>query len=219
MIARNSRGVLAGIADDHDVTAAAFLLVFEKPVQVVAADFFFALDDELHVHRQRADRLQPRLDRLDVRVHLPLVVGGAAGVDAAITDGRLEGGRLPAIERIGRLHVVVTVDQGRRRSRGTRPFAVHDRMPGGLDQFRRQSRCFETFLHKPGCLADIVAVPRVGTDAGDPQQILQFVDEAVGVLFEEGFDLGESLGRIHVGAPGNQSCGNSGATDTVCPNG
>ena len=63
---------------------------FEEIVEVVAADFFFAFDDELHVDGQPAVRLQPGFDRFDVREHLPFVVGRAAGVDVAVANRRLE---------------------------------------------------------------------------------------------------------------------------------
>jgi hypothetical protein len=73
---------------------------------------------------------QVRLDRLEVHEHLPLVVGRPARVDLAVADGRLEGRRLPQLERIDRLHVVVAVEEDGRRTLGAEPLGVDDGMPG-----------------------------------------------------------------------------------------
>ena len=106
----------------------------DEVVEMLAADFLLALDDELHVHRQASVLLQVRFDRLEVHEHLALVVGGAARVDLAVADRRLERRRLPEIQRIDRLHVVVAVEQNRRRTRRAEPVAVHHRIAGRLDQ-------------------------------------------------------------------------------------
>ena len=101
---------------------------------MLGADFLFAFDDQLDVDRQLAGLLEVRLDRLEVHEHLALVVGGAARVDLAVADRRLERRRFPQIERIDRLHVVVAVEQDRRRARRMEPVAVDDRIAGRLDQ-------------------------------------------------------------------------------------
>src|SRR5690606_34597280 len=80
----NTGGVLGGVADHDDVAGETLAIGVEKPVEVVAADFFFAFDDEFDVDRQPAVGLEPSLDRFDVRIHLPFVVGRAAGVDVAV---------------------------------------------------------------------------------------------------------------------------------------
>ena len=72
---------------------------------------------------------------LDEGHHLALVVAGAAGADdlAPVRQRRhprLERRRLPQLERIDRLHVVVTVEQHVRRAVGLRRVGEHDRMAG-----------------------------------------------------------------------------------------
>ena len=62
----------------------------DELVEMHAADFLFAFDEEPDVQRQAAGLLQEGLDRLDVHEHLALVVGRAARVDLAVTDRRLE---------------------------------------------------------------------------------------------------------------------------------
>ena len=98
------------------------------------ADFLFAFEDDLDVHRQAAVLLQVRLDRLEVHEDLALVVGRAARVDLAVAHRRLERRRLPQVERIDRLHVVVAVEEDRRRAGGAEPVAVDDREARRLDQ-------------------------------------------------------------------------------------
>ena len=94
------------------------LVGLDEVVQVGAADFFFAFEDQLDVHRQAAVLLQVRFDGLEVHEHLALVVGRAARVDLAVADRRLERRRLPQVERIDRLHVVVAVEENGRRRLG-----------------------------------------------------------------------------------------------------
>ena len=104
----------------------------DEVVEVRAADFLLALEHHLDVDRQRARLRQRRLDGLEVHEDLALVVGRPARVDRALADGGLEGRRLPQVQRIDRLHVVVPVEQHRRRAGRAEPLAVHDRMSGRL---------------------------------------------------------------------------------------
>ena len=65
---------------------------------------------------RRAVLFQVRFDRLEVHEDLALVVGRPARVDLAVADRGLERRRLPQVERIDRLHVVVAVEEDRRRA-------------------------------------------------------------------------------------------------------
>jgi hypothetical protein len=56
-----------------------------------------------------------RLQRLHVDPQLALVVDRPARVEVAVALGRFEGRRLPFVERVWRLHIVVSVKQHRRR--------------------------------------------------------------------------------------------------------
>ena len=114
---------------DHDHVGLQLVLVrADEVVEVRTADFLFALDHELHVHGQAAVLLHVRFDRLEVHEHLPLVVGRAARVDLAVANRRLEGRRLPQIQRIDRLHVVVPVEQDGGRLGRAEPVAIDDRI-------------------------------------------------------------------------------------------
>ena len=84
--------------------------------------------EELEVHRQAAVGGQQVADGRDLEVDLALVVGGAAGVQAAVANGRLERWGRPLLQRVGRLHVVVAV-HGDRRRLGPRPATRRRRQP------------------------------------------------------------------------------------------
>ena len=131
---RHAAGEHRGVRDDHDVGAELGLVRADEVVEVDAADLLFAFEDDLHVHRQAAVLLEMRLDRLEVHEHLALVVGRAARVDLAVADRRLERRRLPQLERIDRLHVVVAVEEDRRRAWRAQPVAVDDRIARRVDQ-------------------------------------------------------------------------------------
>ena len=107
------------VGDDDDVGCEVGLVVADEVVEVRAADFFFAFEDDLDVHRQPAVLLQVRLDRLEVHEDLALVVGGAARVDLAVADRRLEGRRLPQV----RADRPAARRSGRRRGSSARPGA------------------------------------------------------------------------------------------------
>ena len=120
---------------DHDDVGGQFVLVgLDEVVEIGGTDLFLTLEDDADVHRQAAVLLQMRLDGLEVHEDLALVVGGAARVDLAVADRGLERRRLPQVERIDRLDVVVAVEQDRRRALRRQPVAVDDRVARRLDQ-------------------------------------------------------------------------------------
>ena len=60
---------------------------------------------------------EKRLESLDVHVHLALVVDSSAGIEIAVALGGLEGRRLPLVEWIGRLDIVVSIAEAGRFAR------------------------------------------------------------------------------------------------------
>ena len=158
----------------------------DEIVEVFAPDLLFAFENDLDVHRQAAVLLQVRLDRLEVHEHLALVVGGAARVDLAVADGRLERRRLPQVQGIDRLHVVVAVEQDGRRPGRPQPVAVDDRIAGRLEQPDVLQPDAAHFVAAPfGTAADVGFVLGQRADARDGQQRLQFVDVSVAVDVDE----------------------------------
>ncbi|HET6507364.1 MAG TPA: hypothetical protein VFG42_11305, partial [Baekduia sp.] len=76
----------------------------------LAAGLLLALDRDADVDGQLAGGREVAGGGRQ-RQEVALVVGGAARVDAPVADGRLERRRVPEVERLGALDVVVAVDQ------------------------------------------------------------------------------------------------------------
>src|SRR5690348_14206503 len=66
--------------------------------------------------------------------NLAFVVYGPASVQLAIADSRLEGRRLPQLDRVHRLHVEMAIDDHRRRARPLKPLGIRGRMAARLQQ-------------------------------------------------------------------------------------
>ena len=107
--------------------ASSGLLSRTNSIEVKAADLLFAFENTLDVHRQPAGLLHVGLDGLEVHEDLPLVVGRPARVNLPLAHRRLERRRFPQVERVDGLHVVVAVEEDRRRARRVQPLAVDDR--------------------------------------------------------------------------------------------
>ena len=63
------------------------------------------------VERRPPRGVEDRLVGLEEAEHLPLVVGRPAGVELPVANRRLEGRAEPLVQRVGRLNVVVPVDE------------------------------------------------------------------------------------------------------------
>ena len=148
----------------------------DKGGQVRAADLLLALDDALEVDRRGAGRPLKGLDRLDVDVGLALVVRGAPGEQVIAGHRRLKGRRLPLLQRVGWLDIIVAVDQDRRRLRAGRQPLGHDhRMSRGGDHLGLLKAGGLQFGAQPVCSALHVGLVRgLGADAGYAQELLQF---------------------------------------------
>ena len=89
---RNALGQHGRVGNDQRIGLQPLAVLLHEIPQVDAADFFFAFDHHLHVDGQLPVRLLQRFQRLDVDVHLSLVVGRAAAEKIAVAHGGLEGG-------------------------------------------------------------------------------------------------------------------------------
>jgi hypothetical protein len=127
-----------------------------------------------------------RLDGLEVHEHLAFVVSGAARVDFAVTDRGLERRRLPELDGVHRLHVVMAVEQDGGSIRSAQPVAIDDREAWRVDEpdvlqadpLHLVCRPFRTRTHVVGML-------REGADARDREVSLQFLDVAVAIGVDE----------------------------------
>ena len=86
-------------------------MALEEWPHFVAANFLLAFDKEDQIHRQRFTLGKKVTGAQDVRHDLALVVCRAAGIDAAVANGRLEGWGGPFCQRLRRLHIVVAVNK------------------------------------------------------------------------------------------------------------
>src|SRR5207244_11930117 len=86
-------------------------IFLQKTAEVNAANFFLAFDHQMQIHRQVGILFDRLLDTDDVRKNLTLVVRRAAGEDVSVLENGLEWRRIPKLQWIRRLHIVMPVDQ------------------------------------------------------------------------------------------------------------
>ncbi len=181
-----------GIADQREVELELVGIVAHEFEQVLRAALLFALDHGGDLQRQLAgDRLEGAAG-LDEGHGLAFVVAGPARDDDLAPagerlDARLERRRLPQIERIDRLHVVMAVEQHARAGCAV-GFADDDRMTlGRTHAGRKPDRC-EVGCDMLGGGAALRLVGRVGRDRGDAQQREQPLDALVDILVDAAQD-------------------------------
>ena len=120
---------LGSVGTEDEVAGETLAVGGDEGRQLRASDLLLALEDELHVERQRARCPQERLDAEDAQEEVRLHVGGATAVEAAVANLRIERGRAPQVERIDGLNVEVTVDQHGGSARSMQPVSVDHGMP------------------------------------------------------------------------------------------
>src|SRR5690348_5308867 len=99
------------ISGEDQITRQEITVVADKIGNVRAADLLFTFEQYEHITGQFLLRRQERFDGEQLGEMLSLVITHTAGVDAPIPDGRFKGGRKPGVQRVGRLYVVVTIEQ------------------------------------------------------------------------------------------------------------
>jgi len=172
---RRRRG---GIGEDDAIGLGELgLMIMQEFGEARGADLFLAFDEEGDAQGQVRAALQQAGegdDRDEVRA---FVISRAAAVNLAVTDGRLEGGGSPEIQRVGRLHVVVTVKDDVRPFLRTAAAAEHDRVEGGRGDFDLEAGLLEQPADMlPGAVHARLE-GRVGGDARVLHVIDQFADE------------------------------------------
>ena len=102
------------------------------------------------------------LDAENVRKNLSFIIGRTAGKNITVLQNRFEGRRIPKLQRIGWLHIVVPVNQNGPTLRLMLIARPDDGMTGRRNDFRFKSDAFQ-LLCKPLCaLANFVAKFIVG---------------------------------------------------------
>ncbi len=144
----------------------------EKIAEIAAADFFLAFDDEVQINREIAVFLNRLLNAEDVREDLTFVVGGTTRKDVAIFQHRLERRRIPKLQRIGRLNIIVSVNHHRLAAGLMFVFRPDHRMARRRHQLRFQADRGQ-FFHQPmRAFSDLFSVGLVGRNTREPEELI-----------------------------------------------
>src|SRR5581483_7628783 len=116
-----------------------------------------------------------------MRQMLTFVVGGAAGIQRAALDARLERGTLPKLKWFGRLHVVVAVHQEVRPACSIGAAARGSRDNYGIPLSRAQAsfqaNLLAVFQQPRSTRLQIAAVLGLGRNAGETDILTEFGNE------------------------------------------
>jgi hypothetical protein len=199
----NARGEPRVVEDDEGVRGELFAVLPDMLDQHLASALLLALDEDDDVDRQIAGPLEPALERQDLGERRPLVVRPAAGPDHAVDDGGLEGWRLPEVERIDRLDVVVAVEEHGRAAAGAASLRPHQRVTVSLHEPGLEAGATQPLGHELRRATDVARVLGPRRHAGDPQELVQIGAEPLRVLFRVPQRLGSIHARLLVaGRPG-----------------
>ena len=186
--------VHAAVPDEHRVglqLVAVRAQVFRKRW---TADLFLAFDDEAKVERRPA-RGEEMLDRFDGHHVVAFVVRGAAGPEITVVHDGLERRRMPEVDGVCGLDVVVAVDRQVRLARQALPVgddhrqaALHD-----IDDLHFHIQGRKAVAEPPRVAQAVLAALGQGADRGDAQ----LFDQVVEVGLATGLSKGD--GRVKQG--------------------
>lgn len=165
----------------------------EKAGQVHATGFLFALQQDRNRNRQFAGDRLPGAAGLDKGHELAFVVGGAAASDdlRAIghrLDRRVKGIAIPELERIDRLHIVMTVEQ--RRGAGHVAVMRHDhRVPRCRAHRGVEANALEVGHVPFGIGHTFGLVNRIGRNRLDAQDREQTLESRIEICVDVGQDI------------------------------
>src|SRR5215208_6509775 len=91
-------------------------MFFQKRLEMFGTNFLLALEQELYIDWKVAPTLHERFDRGKGCEYLSFHVGGAAPEQQVTAHLWLKGSRFPQIQWIGRLDVIMSIDQDSLRS-------------------------------------------------------------------------------------------------------
>jgi hypothetical protein len=146
----------------------------------LGADLLLALDEKPQRDRDLAKPLE-RLERVDARHNVRLVVGDSARDDAAVFLDRLERVRVPQVDRVHRLHVVVLIKEqlAAARARHLRVERRHPALIERLDSVGEPAQAAgDPVPRGPNRIQAVIG------DAREGAQLFELLDEASGVLLD-----------------------------------
>ena len=167
---RNALAKHGSIGDDESVGFELCFVLLDKIPEADAADFFFTFDEDLYIDGELAVHFLERFKRFQVNVDLAFVVSRTAAEKIAVTNGGLEGGRGPEIERFGGLHVIVPIKKNGWLAGSFQRFRVNERVEGsGNDLYMLETSSAKIAGNPVRAALDIRFVLALGADAGDTQ--------------------------------------------------
>ena len=170
---RQFRSEQLGVADDRGIGLERVRMLLDVRFDVLAAHLFFAFNQKPDVHRQAAIALHQRFHGFNEDPNLPLVIGGAASINVVSADLGLERRRLPFVDRIGRLDIVMPVQKERGLAGRAQPFGVDQRVALPLNQFGAGNPGIpKTVAHELGGAPHISKMFRIGANTRNPQERL-----------------------------------------------
>ena len=190
--------VESAVPHQHRIRAQLLAVLAQVLRQRIAGALLLALDEEADVQRQlaRPGQVLHGLDRGHV---VALVVARPSREQVSVSHVRLERRRLPFVDRVGRLHVVVAVDRQVRLAGRAVPFGDHDRLAFSrlVDQLRLEAHALETRPQPLGVAQAVGPVLLERADRWDAQLFHQVVEVSVALgagpserLFESGGGAG-----------------------------
>ena len=154
----NAFGDHAGVGDGDDVAGEVGAVGVKERLEVGAADFFFAFEEEGEVEGEVAVLGEGGGDAGDVCEELAFIVGAAAGVDPAVFDAWFEGRGDPLVERVDWLDVVVAVDEESGAAGLVLIFGDEDRVASGRVEDSGESHADEFGLEPFGAVHEVAGV-------------------------------------------------------------
>jgi len=141
-----------------------------------SAGFFFAFDEDFDVAGEAAVAFDQAAEGSEEDEGLAFVVAGTAGVDVVVFDDGFKGRRVPKVEGVGGLDVVVAVEEEGGLAGGEEGLGIDERVAaGGFDDFDVGEN--GQFGGDPfGGAADVGGVGGVGGDAGDAEEFDELVE-------------------------------------------
>src|ERR1041385_3963453 len=192
------RGDHSGVGDNHDVAPQGVAIFLQKFPKILTADLLFAFDNKIDVYRQIAALLDRFLNTKNVGENLAFVIRRAARKNISVFQNRLERRRIPKLKRIGRLHVVVPVNQNRRTPLSMLVARPNDRVARGCNQLRLQADTGQLFNQPVRAFAYSFRIIVVRGNAWKPQkriEILEMTGAHGCTLAEKTFPRREFLGQ------------------------
>src|SRR3989454_7864635 len=99
------------VVTDYTISLQLLCVLVNETREVWTSDLLFALDNELEIERNIAGAFEIALSRLDERDNIVLAVRRASRDNLPPTQLRVEGSRDPFLQGLGRLNIIVAVDE------------------------------------------------------------------------------------------------------------